>query len=134
MIKGIYSGGRYIQVNNGSPSWPSVYNSGYNNSSGASAFSGQVRYNSQAGGMEIFDGNNWQRIGDSIAQVGLSPEAEHLMEWVRRKMAEEAELKARMERHPGLKDAYEKFKIMDALTLEENRGAESEGAAVQASP
>ena len=24
-----------------------------------------------------------------------------------------------MERHPGLKDAFEKFKIMDALTLEE---------------
>ena len=131
MIKGLYSGGRYIQVNNGSPSWPSVYNNSYN-SSGASAFSGQVRYNSQAGGMEIFDGNTWQRIGDSIAQVSLSPEAEALLEWVKKKMLEEEELKARMERHPGLKDAYEKFKVMDALTLEENHGAESES--VQAGP
>jgi len=131
MIKGLYSGGRYIQVNNGSPSWPSVYNNSYN-SSGGSAFSGQVRYNSQAGGMEIFDGNNWQRIGDSIAQVSLSPEAEHLLEWVKQKILEEADLKARMQRHPGLKDAYEKFKVMDALTLEENCGAESES--VQAGP
>ena len=134
MIKGLYSGGRYIQVNNGSPSWPSVYNNSYN-SSGASAFSGQVRYNNQAGGMEIFDGNTWQRIGDSIAQVSLSPEAEALLEWVKKKMLEEEELKARMERHPGLKDAYEKFKVMDALTLEEKSGVESEGmAVVQGSP
>lgn len=82
--------------------------------------------------MEIFDGNTWQRIGDSIAQVSLSPEAEHLLEWVKQKILEEADLKARMQRHPGLKDAYEKFKVMDTLTLEENRGAESE--LVQAGP
>ena len=122
MIKGIYSGGRYVQVNNGSPSWPSIYNNSGYNSGGATSFAGQVRYNSQAGGMEIFDGTSWQRVGDSIAQVGLSPEAERILEWAQRKMDEEQELKARMERHPGLKDAWEKFKIMDALTLEEDKG------------
>jgi hypothetical protein len=42
-------------------------------------------------------------------------------------MAEERDLKERMERHPGLKQAYEQFKIMDALTLEENNGAELAG-------
>lgn len=127
MIKGIYSGGRYVQVNNGNPSWPSIYNNSGYNSSGASAFSGQVRYNSQAGGMEIFDGTAWQRIGDSIAQVGLSPEADRILDWAQRKMDEEAELKSRMERHPGLKDAYEKFKIMDALTHEDDNAGELVG-------
>ena len=36
-------------------------------------------------------------------------------------MSEELELKTRMEKHPGLKDAWERFKVMDALTLEEEQ-------------
>lgn len=135
MINGIYSGGRYITVNNGQPSSPTVYNNtaGGNSSTGASSFAGQLRYNSSAGGLEVFDGNMWQRIGSSIAQVSLSPEAEALMEWVREKMQEEQELKTRIEKHPGLKDAWERFKVMDVLTLEKDRGIESEGMTVQAS-
>lgn len=135
MIKGIYGSGRFMQVNNGTPSWPSIYNnSGYNNS-GANSFAGQVRYNSQAGGMEIFDGSVWQRVGDSVAQVGLTQEAERILEWAQKKMQEEAALNARMEKHPGLKDAWERFKVMDALTAEQDRGGdESEGMMVQAGP
>lgn len=122
MIKGIYSGGRYTQVNNGNPSWPTIYNNyGNTNTTGPQSFTGQVRYNAQGGGMEIFDGSMWQRIGDSVAQVGLTPEAEMLLDWAREKRNEEIDLKARMEKHPGLKDAYEKFKIMDILTLEEEK-------------
>jgi hypothetical protein len=133
MIKGIYQSGRYMQVNNGSPSWPSIYNSSYGSSNNAQSFSGQVRYNSQAGGMEIFDGSMWQAVGNSITQVGLTAEAERILDWAQKKMLEEFDLKERMEKHPGLKDAYEKFRIMDVLTLEEK---EKEGfdAGVQSGP
>lgn len=133
MIKGIYSGGRYVQVNNGSPSWPNIYNNSGYNSSGSQSFTGQVRYSSQGGSMEIFDGSSWQRIGDSIAQVGLSPEAERILDWAYKKMQEEEELKVRMQKHPGLKEAWEKFKIMDALTIEDERHGE-QAESVQAGP
>ena len=121
MIKGIYNGGRYMQVNNGSPSWPNIYNTYNSNTSGPQTFTGQMRYNSQTGNMEVFDGNNWQGMANSIAQVGLTAEAERILDWAQKKMSEELELKTRMEKHPGLKDAWERFKVMDALTLEEQK-------------
>lgn len=122
MIKGIYGGGRYVQVNNGSPAWPSIY-SNHNStpSSSSQSFSGQLRYNTMNSSMEIFDGNMWQAIGNSVSQVGLTHEAEELLDWVKQKRQEEINLMKRMEQHPGLKDAYERFKVMDALTLEEEK-------------
>lgn len=134
MIKGIYSGGRYMQVNNGQPGTPSVYNNNAGSSNGSQSFTGQLRYNSSASGLEVFDGNMWQRMDSSVAQVGLNSIAEEALDWVRQKMQEEKDMYERMKRHPGLRDAYEKFKIMDALTLEQESGAESEEAAVQAGP
>jgi len=124
MIKGIYSGGKYVQVNNGSPAWPSIYSSHSSTpSSGSQSFAGQIRYSTTSSSMEIFDGSVWQAIGNSISQVGLTNEAEELLDWVRKKRQEEVNLMMRIEEHPGLKDAYEKFKIMDALTLEEEKAA-----------
>lgn len=124
MIKGIYPGGRYMQVNNGSPVWPNIYN--YSPSTnGSQSFAGQMRYSTTSSSMEIFDGSTWQSIGNSISQVGLTNEAEELLDWVRKKRQEEVNLMMRIEEHPGLKDAYEKFKIMDALTLEEKVAHES---------
>ncbi len=120
MIKGLYSGGRYITVNNGQPGVPTVYNNTASiNSSGAQGFAGQLRFNSSMGGLEVFDGSMWQRMDSTVAQINLSPEAEHLLDWVKQKILEEVELQSRMQSHPGLKDAYERFKIMDALTLKE---------------
>ena len=131
MIKGIYSGGRYVQVNNGHPGSPTIYNN-TTNSNGAQSFSGQLRYNSSGGGLEVFDGSTWQHMGSNVAQVGLNAIAEEALDWVRQKMQEEKDMYERMKRHPGLKDAWEKFKVMDALTLEEERGEYAE--TVQASP
>ena len=106
-----------MQVNNGSPAWPSIYSSNHNPSNTAQSFSGQMRYNSTSSCMEIFDGSVWQPVGNSISQIGLTPEAEEILDWARKKRQEEVNLMMRMEEHPGLKDAYERFKIMDALTL-----------------
>ena len=57
----------------------------------------------------------------SYATIALSPTTEEAINWVKYKMLEEKNLHERMERHPGLKQAYEQFKIMDILTLEEKK-------------
>lgn len=108
MIKNIASGSAHITVSN--PYSPSIFNNGMMNV-------GQVRYNTSSQNMEVFDGNMWQMISTN-ATVGLSYDAEDAVRWAIKKQREEAELKERMERHPGLKDAWEKFQIMDILSKE----------------
>ncbi len=111
-----------MQVNNGTPAWPSIYNNTYGSqSNGPQGFTGQIRYNTQSGSMEVFDGGMWQAIGNSVSQVGLNHEAEQILDWAQEKMREEQDLQRRLEQHPGLKEAYERFKVMDALTLEEEK-------------
>ena len=80
---------------------------------------GQVRYNPSTQNMEVYDGNMWQIIS-SGATVGLSYDADSAVRWALQKMKEEEDLKERMAKHPGLKDAYEKFQMMDILTKEED--------------
>lgn len=101
--------GAFINVSSYTP--PSVY--------GTLQSAGQMRYNTNTQQIEVYDGNSWISISQT-ATVGLNYEAEEAIRWVQKKMSEERELKARMERHPGLKDAYEKFQIMDILTREED--------------
>lgn len=110
MIKNITSSSAYVTVQNPYP--PSIYNNGMMNV-------GQVRYNPTNQNMEVFDGNMWQTISNG-ATVGLSWEADNAIRWAIEKQREEADLKERMKRHPGLKDAWEKFQIMDIMTREED--------------
>ena len=43
------------------------------------------------------------------------------MEWARNKMQEERRLQERMKQYPALQDAYDKFRVIDALTLKEEQ-------------
>ena len=79
---------------------------------------GMVRYNGSQ--MEVYDGHSWLQMA-SHQTIQLDARTQELLSWADRKMKEEVDLVRRMEQHPGLKDAYEKFKIMDALTLEEDK-------------
>ena len=90
---------------------PQIYNTGQS--------AGEVRYNTATQQMEVYDGTIWISITQT-ATVGLSSDAEEAIRWAREKMVEEVDLKERMEQHPGLKDAYEKFQMMDILTKEED--------------
>lgn len=67
--------------------------------------------------MQVYDGNGWQTI-TGHADVRLSSDAELVINWAKQKMTEEMRLQELMERHPGLKDAYEKFEIMKILVTE----------------
>ena len=112
MIKGLM-GSAGIIVQGGNTSVP------YINQTSSNPMQGMIRV--WGTDMQVFDGNNWMNMSTSYATVGLEPTAEEAIKWVRHKMEEEQDLHKRMERHPGLKDAYEKFWIMDILTLEEKK-------------
>ena len=106
-------GTRGVVVDGGNTSVPYV-NANTNN-----PMQGMIRISGSD--MQVFDGSNWMNINTSYATVGLDSSTEQALHWVKRKMAEEQDLKERMERYPGLKQAYEQFKIMDILTLEEKK-------------
>ena len=112
MIKGLM-GTRGLVVDGGDTSVPYV-NVNTNN-----PMQGMVRISGSD--MQVFDGNKWMTLSTSYATVALSPTTEEAIDWAKRKMQEEKDLHERMKRHPGLKDAFETFKIMDALTLEEEK-------------
>lgn len=109
MIKNITSSSTYVTMS--APYPPTIFNNGQ-------VGVGNVRFNPANQQMEVFDGNMWQVMSGG-ATVGLSYEADTAIRWAIQKQNEEADLKERMEQHPGLKDAYEKFQMMDILTREE---------------
>jgi hypothetical protein len=114
MIKNIMASGRYMQV---SGSNASTYVNGYGGAQGV----GNMRYNTSSQNMEVFDGNNWVALNMSHSSVGLTHEAETLLDWARQKRDEEVVLQSMLEKHPGLKEAYERLEIMKALCLEEEK-------------
>lgn len=107
MIKTISQMGAFTQVTSYTP--PHVYNT----NQGA----GQVRYNTTTQQMEVSDGNSWFTVS-STASVGLTQDAEEAIRWAKNKQQEEQSLKERLEKHPGLKQAWEEFQTLDILTRE----------------
>ena len=114
MIKDIMQAGRYMQVTGGSAS---TYVNGYSGLQGV----GNMRYNTSNQNMEVFDGSTWVTLNMGYASVGLTGEAEVLLDWAKQQRDEEFKLKSLMEEHPGLKEAYERLEIMKALCLEEEQ-------------
>lgn len=98
MIRGINASGKYMSVNNGNT--PPYISPG-------AVGAGMLRYNSNLNQYEVNDGNNWIRIDNGYSSVGLSPEAEALLDWAKVKMAEEKEMKALAEHHPAVRIALE---------------------------
>jgi hypothetical protein len=61
-----------------------------------------LRYhNSQ---LQVYDGISWLAIGGAV-NIGLSGEAELLLNWVRKKCDEEAEARRMAEQYPAVADA-----------------------------
>jgi len=106
-----------------SPRWMSVYSpsqSPYISPGSMSA--GMVRYNNSSANLEVYDGNAWLTLSGS-ADVGLSPEAQAVMDWAYKKMKEDEQLEMLMAKHPGLKDLHEKFTLMKALVAEDHENS-----------
>ena len=114
MIKSIAPTGRYMQTSGGSPMQPYI-------SPGAQG-AGQVRYNTNSNNMEVWDGMCWKEINNNYASIGLTGEAEALMDWARAKRDEDARFKSLIESHPGIRDLKEKLDVMIALVAKEQDG------------
>jgi hypothetical protein len=110
MIKSITQSGAFTQVSSYYP--PQIYNTGQS--------AGEMRYNTSTQQMEVYDGSNWISISQNVT-VGLSIPAEEAIRWAHDKMREESELKAKMEKYPTLKHAYEQYKMVEALVHEEEQ-------------
>jgi hypothetical protein len=81
MIRGITQSGRYTVVSGGTANNPYI--------SPGSAGAGMIRWNPNMNTMEVNDGNMWKIIDMGYASVGLTPEAESLLDWARNKRNEE---------------------------------------------
>ena len=113
MIKGINSSSRHLSVVGGTPTTPYI-NPYSSNAHGM----GNVRYNVQSNSMEVYDGNSWCPISGGYATIELTPDTEALLDWAKKKKNEDMQLESLMDKHPGLKEAFERLEIMKALTLE----------------
>lgn len=107
MINSITSYSSQIQVSQTSQA--------YISNNGQSA--GAIRFNTLSQQVEVYDGNTWYALTQSV-NIGFNPASESAIMWAQRKMAEETELKALLDQHPGLKDLKEKFDLMLQLVKE----------------
>ena len=110
MIKGI-NAGPHLTIMNSYSSTPSF-------SPGAQS-AGMVRYNTNMQCLEVFDGISFVTLGAAHPTVELAPASREGLEWAMRKQQEERELKAMLERHPGLRELHDKFEMMKVLCYEE---------------
>jgi hypothetical protein len=114
MIGSVHGSGKYMQIVGGSVST-------YINSHNGSQNVGNVRFNTTAQRMEVYDGNSWIAINMGGVNIGLNQEAESLLDWAKRKRNDEEQLKILMERHPGLRDLHDKLEMMKVLCHEEEK-------------
>ena len=105
MIKGVAQSGRYTIVSAGNTSVPYI-NQNLNN-----PMQGIVRINGSD--LQAFDGQNWIVMNSSYATVGLTPDAESLIDWARQKRDEEVATLKLAETNPTIKsllDEMNKYK------------------------
>jgi len=102
MIKGITQTGRYFTVSGGSPSNPYIPPGGQS--------AGMIRYNTNMNTMEVYDGLNWKELSTSYASMGLTGEAEALLDWVRKKRDEEMQIEILAKEHPAINIALDNLK------------------------
>jgi hypothetical protein len=81
MINGITQSGRYVTVLQGNNSLPYVPSNSNN------PIQGMIRVSNQD--MQVFDGSSWITLTSSYSTVGLTGEAESLLDWARKKRDEE---------------------------------------------
>jgi hypothetical protein len=102
MIKGIAPMGKYTVISGGNTSVPYV-NQNINN-----PIQGMLRINGTD--TQVFDGTTWMTMNTSYASVGLSPDAEALLDWAKKKRDEEMELEALAQTNPTIRDLLDTIK------------------------
>jgi hypothetical protein len=97
MIGNIGQTGKYVTVTGGS-------GSNYVNNSNYMSV-GQLQYNTNNQRLEMYNGTSWQPLNLGQYYVGLTPDAELLLDWVSKRRDEEAEARRLAEQYPAVADA-----------------------------
>jgi len=97
MIGHISQTGKYIAVTGGA-------GSNYINNSNYMGV-GQLQYNTSNQRLELYNGTSWQPINLGQYYVGLTPDAELLLDWVSKRRDEEVEARRLAEDYPAVADA-----------------------------
>jgi hypothetical protein len=66
-----------------------------------------LRYNPNNSNIEVYDGSIWRELTASYASVDLNYDAQNAIDWVSRKMKEEAEYNMLAEKHVAVKLALD---------------------------
>ena len=102
MINSIFASGRYTVVTGGTsfsyypPPQPQPQ-----------SITGQLRLNGST--LEVFDGNGWISASN-FTSIGLTTEAEELLDWVRKKRDEERNLETLSKTNPAIADLMHQVK------------------------
>lgn len=112
MIRSISSGSQHIQVQHGNGHMPYM--------SPGAVGAGLLRFNPNSSQIEVYDGMSWLAINNNV-MVDLGMDSKEAIEWAYKKMQEERKLKDLMAQHPGLKELHDKFEMMKALCMEEEK-------------
>lgn len=122
MLKTISGAGKYTMVNSGFAVTTHV------NTSASAMGVGEVRFNANSQSLEVYDGYVWKDVNMSHASVGLTSEAESLLDWAREKRNQEMQLEALSKSNPTIADLVEqkknldnKIKMVQILTKEESK-------------
>ena len=102
MIKGLTTGSKYTVVSAGNTSVP------YINQNTNNPIQGMLRISGSD--LQVFDGASWIVMNSSYATVGLTGEAESLLDWARKKRDEEMERDLLAATNPTIKDLLEQIK------------------------
>ena len=102
MIKGIAPMGKYTVVSAGNTSVPYI-NQNINN-----PIQGMIRISGSD--IQVFDGITWMTMNTSYASIGLSSDAESLLDWARKKRDEEIKIDLLAAVNPTIKDLLDQIK------------------------
>lgn len=85
------------------------------------AQSGQVRWNGSIKQFEVCDNNsgNWYKI-DNTVELSCDPQYQQVLEWAKKKMAEDERIEKLAEKYIAVKDAKEKLEIVIKLVQDED--------------
>lgn len=111
MIKQINSTSRYVDVY--SPSNRYINSNTTNN-----MMVGSVRFNTSLQWLEVYDGSSWVAVNSANATISLTNEAESILDWAKKKKADEEQLIEMAKDNPAIQDLLaQKKKIEEQIEV-----------------
>jgi hypothetical protein len=72
-----------------------------------------MRFNPSQQRIEVYDGNSWVEMNTGHTLIGLTPEAESLLDWAKEKRTQEIQIEALSKSNPTIADLFEQKKNLD---------------------